>query len=1083
MKQAPQTIQEYQQAFDSYYQPLCNFAYQYVKDWDEAEDVVQAVFINLWKKRNQLEIRTKLSSYLFTATKNNALMTLRRQQYKSNYVEHIQQNAVGSYQDNNIDEEAEQLLLKEKILTAIQTLPPKCQQIFKLSKLSGLTYKEIADDMSISVKTVENQMSKALKILRTQLKNIFYILFFFLLLAEVLFAQGDNLLTRKVKIQIKKGSVQQILDLVSQQANVPIAYSSNQISLQKQVELTGEEDTLGEYLEQIAVFIPIRILERKHKILLTPQRKKKKRSFNPKSIGDKLQAAPARNYTLSGYIKDSESGEALIGATIYEPQSKQGTSTNVYGFYSLTLPAKTHELMVSYVGYTSGNLEIYLKQNIQQNAYLKLNPALEEVVVKASESEQIQELDQMSSNKLYSKKIKELPVLMGEADVIKSVQLLPGVQSVNENASGLYVRGGGPDQNLILMDGVTIYDSNHLFGFVSIFNGDAINSVELIKGGFPARYGGRLSSILDVRLKDGNNQEHHGGVTLGLFSLKGTVEGPIDKDGSSFHISGRTSWTNNSLARTLVGTDESTHLDYGFYDVHAKINHHFSPKSSLFLSAYIGEDQFYTEASPHIEVEDSKGYHHQMLPFWKTDLNWGNKLAVLRWNKIMNSQLFANFSLNYSDYNYAFSNHSTFNMLNYHDSDPNNETGLKAVSDIVDWSLKADFDFYPETKHHLKWGIGYTNHTFTPGIARFRGDDDQGFEFTQEVGLNDLPAHDYYAYIEDNIQLGELLTLNAGVHFAGFVSNDTHYSSPQPRLSMRHLVGENSALKASFGRMTQFIHLVSTPWLGMPTDLWIPSSNALRPKHANQFAVGYVSRLPHFFDISIEAYHKRFENLLEFEHDPNLWMKEELPNWEQVLEAGTGRAYGLEFLLERKIGTTTGWIAYTISKTEREFESLNNGESFPYQYDRLHDISIALSQQLSPKLSLACVWVFATGNVTTLPLDESVEELAINSSSKTTTPEEETFDNSLQRNNYRLPPYHRLDISLNWEHSFLKSKTVKGTLKAGFYNLYNRKNPSFFNQFESRNSEGNSAEESRILGLYEVNLLPVLPFITYGVEF
>ncbi|MFK7905237.1 MAG: RNA polymerase sigma-70 factor, partial [Chitinophagales bacterium] len=954
MKQAPQTIQEYQQAFDSYYQPLCNFAYQFVKDRDEAEDVVQAVFINLWKKRNELEIRTKLSSYLFTATKNNALMTLRRQQYKSNYVEHIQQSAVGSYQDN-IDDEAEQLLLKEKILTAIRTLPPKCQQIFKLSKLSGLTYKEIADDMSISVKTVENQMSKALKILRTQLKNIFYLLFFFLLLAEVLFAQGDNLLTRKVKLQIKQGSVQQILDLVSQQANVPIAYSSNQISLQKQVQLTGEEDTLGEYLEQIAVFIPIRILERKHKILLAPQRKRKKRSFNPKSISDKLQSAPARKYTLSGYIKDSENGEALIGATIYDPQSKQGTSTNVYGFYSLTLPAKPHDLMVSYVGYTSNNLEVDLKQDIQQNAYLKPNPALEEVVVKASESEQIQELDQMSSNKLYSKKIKELPVLMGEADVSKSVQLLPGVQSVNENASGLYVRGGGPDQNLILMDGVTIYDSNHLFGFVSIFNGDAINSVELIKGGFPARYGGRLSSILDVRLKDGNNQEHHGGVTLGLFSLKATVEGPIDKEGSSFHISGRTSWTNNSLARTLVGTDENTHLDYGFYDVHAKMNHHFSPKSSLFLSAYIGEDQFYTETSPNIEVEDTDGNHHKMLPFWKTDLRWSNKLAVLRWNKILNSQLFANFSLNYSDYNYAFSNHSTFNVLDYHNSNADNDIGLKAVSDIVDWSLKADFDFYPQTKHHLKWGIGYTNHTFTPGIARFRDNKDLGFEFTQEVGLNDIPADDYYAYIEDNMQIGELLTLNAGIHFAGFVSDDTHYSSPQPRLSIRQLVGENSALKASFGRMTQFIHLVSTPWLGMPTDLWIPSSSALRPKHANQFAVGYVSRLPQLFDISIEAYHKKFENLLEFGHDPNLWMKEELPNWEEVLEAGTGRAYGLEFLLERKIGTTTGWIAYTISKTERQFGSLNNGERFPYQYDRLHDISIALTQQLSPQLSVAFV--------------------------------------------------------------------------------------------------------------------------------
>ncbi|MEZ4884842.1 MAG: RNA polymerase sigma-70 factor [Chitinophagales bacterium] len=1080
MNQVPQTIQEYQQAFENFYQPLCNFAYQFVKDRDEAEDVVQAVFIKLWKKRNELEITNKLSSYLFTATKNNALMVLRRQQYKSNYAEHVQQSNVTSYTEDVQDAE-EQLLLKEKILQAIQILPPKCQQIFKLSKLSGLTYKEIADDLSISVKTVENQMSKALKILRAQLKNITYLLFFLLFLTNLLWAQESNLLSRKVKLQIKEGSIQQVLDLISKKSDVSIAYSSNQIPLQKTIQLTGNEQTLGDYLQRIIAYVPIRIVERKRKILLVSQRKKEKNSSETERITKQIPSIPTAKYTISGYIKDTESGEALIGATVYEPVSKKGTSTNVYGFYSLTLAAQSPSLMVSYVGYATTLLQINLQKDVQQDIFLASNTELEEVVVEASESEHIQELDQMSSNKLYVKKIKELPVLMGEADVIKSIQLLPGVQSVNETASGLYVRGGSPDQNLMLLDGITIYNTNHLFGFVSIFDGDAINSVELIKGGFPARYGGRLSSILDVRLKEGNNQEVHGGVTLGLFSVKASVEGPIAKGKSSFHLSTRGSLMNNKLAKTLINTGADTHIEYGFYDMSLKANHQFSATNQLFFSGYLGEDKFYTEASPHLGVEDTYGIYHAIQPFWKTDLSWGNKLAALRWNSIINAKLFSNFTINYSNYNYGFTNHYVSNTLEYNNSYVA-DIGLRATSNIRDLSLKADFDYYPTPKNHLKWGIGYTHHIFTPAIARFRDNQDHEFEFTEDVGLKRIPADDYYAYFEDNIQVSETFSLNAGIHLAGFISDNTHYVSPQPRLSARYLLGEYSALKASFARMTQFVHMVHTPWLGLPSDLWIPSTSELRPKHSNQFAVGYVHRFPELFDLSIESYYKKFENLLDFRHNPNLWMHQELPNWEHELERGNGRAYGLELLLERKIGNTTGWIGYTLSKTDRQFDGINEGERFPYEYDRRHDISMALTQQVSPQLSLGCVWVFATGNVTTLSFDETNSQFATGSSSKTTTPNEH-FDSNLERNNYRLPPYHRLDLSINWQHSFFKNKWAKGTLKAGFYNIYNRENPAYINEFESISNTGGSTEDPKILGLYEVNLLPRLPFITYGLEF
>ncbi len=1078
MKRVPQTIQEYQQAFDEYYQPLCNFAYQFVKDRDEAEDVVQTVFISLWKKRGDLKIKTKLSSYLFMAAKNNALMVLRRRQYESKYAEQVQLSVVSRYEED-VKSDEEQLLLKEKIWRAVQTLPPKCQQIFKLSKVSGLTYKEIAEDLSISVKTVENQMSKALKILRIQLKNIFYIILFVLLFTELLWAQQEGLLQRKVDLSLQKASIGKVLSLLREATNVPIAYSSNQISLQKQIEFKGTEQNLGDYLNQIAEYVPIRIVERKRKVLLVRDRKRKNLPSNPNLTRLSSSNSTSR-YTISGYVKDAESGEALIGATVYDAEYRLGASTNTYGFYSLTLPVRAYNLMVSYVGYASNSISVNLRSNVQKNVFLQTNTELEEVVVKASESEQIQELDQMSSNKLYAKKIKELPVLMGEADVIRSVQLLPGVQSVNENANGLYVRGGGSDQNLMLLDGATMYETNHLFGFVSVFDGDAINSVELIKGGFPAQYGGRLSSVLDVRLKEGNEQKHHGRATLGLFSRKLSVEGPTFQDGSSFHISGRGSWTNHSLAEQLIDVGENSYIDYGFYDIYAKLNHRFSPSSRVFLSIYTGRDEFYTEASPHIEVQDQEGAYHEIQPYWETNTKWQNELAVLRWNEILNPRLFANFTFNYSDFQYSFGNTRISNTLPY-TREEKGDVGMRGMSNILDWSFKMDFDFYSNAIHHWRGGLGYTNHLFTPGIARFRNRGEHGFEFSEDIGLNEIPADDYYTYLENTIQLRDNWSLNLGMHLAGFKSDNTHYFSPQPRISMRYLTGEFSAFKASFAKMTQFIHQVNTPWVGLPTDLWMPSSSSLKPKHSNQFALGYVHRIPAFFDVSVETYYKSFNNLLTFRHDSNLWMKESLPEWEQELEGGRGRAYGLEVLLERKIGRTTGWVAYTLSKSEQRFENINNNEWFAHQYDRRHDVSIALTQELTPQIKLGMVWVYASGNLATIPFGEDNQELVVGTNNFKTSSEDENFDNSLDLNNYRMPAYHRLDLSVNWYHTLVPSKKIKGSLKVGLYNAYNRNrgNAAYLNQYES----GGLEEDVRVLGIDEVSLLPRLPFVTYGVEF
>ncbi|MGF1566295.1 MAG: carboxypeptidase-like regulatory domain-containing protein, partial [Flavobacteriales bacterium] len=534
----------------------------------------------------------------------------------------------------------------------------------------------------------------------------------------------------------------------------------------------------------------------------------------------------AQNATISGYITDASSGEALIGATVIDSKSGKGAVANAFGFYSLTLPQDSVKLRVSFIGFDSQFRTLKLTGNVSFNFELSGSVNLQEVEVVGERVENQVEQSQMSRIDVSLDKVKALPVLFGERDVLKTIQLMPGVQSGTEGASGLYVRGGGPDQNLILLDGVPIYNASHLFGFFSIFNTDALNSVELIKGGFPAEYGGRLSSVIDMRMKEGNAKKLKGEGGIGLIASRLTLEGPIVKDKTSFMVSGRRTYI-DVLARPLIrAASNGTDGGYFFYDLNAKINHKFSDKSRLYLSGYLGRDRFfasdtYRYGSGADRTEES----------FRAELGWGNAIAALRWNYIFSPRLFSNTTVTYSQYDFSVG--SSIETRNIGGNGEEQEVGISYNSGIRDWGGKIDFNYYPVPDHRVKFGGGYTYHTFVPGISRLN-DVTDGALSELTFGADEIYAHEFASYIQDDWTVNDRLRINGGLHFSGFFVRDEEYFSLQPRISGRYLLSELTALKASYAHMAQFLHLLSNAGIGLPTDLWVPPTDEIRPQFADQ---------------------------------------------------------------------------------------------------------------------------------------------------------------------------------------------------------------------------------------------------------
>lgn len=785
-----------------------------------------------------------------------------------------------------------------------------------------------------------------------------------------------------------------------------------------------------------------------------------------------LAAQSAQKFTISGYVSDAESGEKLIAATVFDKKSKLGTVTNTYGFFSLTVPGDSVFLTASYLGFQSQTMPIFLRENVKLNLELLPAAALKEVEIKAEKYERIEERAQMSRIDVPIEQIKHIPAMLGETDVLKALQLLPGVSSGGEGQAGLYVRGGSADQNLILLDGVPVYNANHLFGFFSVFNADAIKDVTLTKGGFPARYGGRLSSVIEINMKEGNENEFHGEGSIGLVASKLTLEGPIQKGKSSFIVSGRRTYI-DILTRPLIKagfkSDGSSGVaGYYFYDFNAKANHRFSEKDRLYLSFYAGKDNFYLN----VTEKDSEGNFQDEYKL-NTGLGWGNITTALRWNHILSPKLFANATATFS--RYKFLTETGASDRSKEGSEPWTEYSfnLEYFSGIDDVAAKVDFDYLPTPDHFIKFGASGIYHTFHPGEFNTQIiDSEKNTNIKTKLGQPNVFASELAAYIEDDWKVNDVVRINGGLHFSGFVPKGKSYGSVQPRFNIRYLLDGGYSLKGAFSTMRQYIHLLTNETIGLPTDLWLPTTAIVKPQDSWQAAIGAAKTVGQDYEVSIEAYYKEMKNVISFREGASLF---EFSDWQTRVTQGDGTAYGAEFFVQKKKGRLSGWVGYTLSWSWREFADINFGKRYPYKYDHRHDFEIVGTYKINNRVRVSGTWVYSTGNAVTFGTSKyqtpSPYSGQFQSYFYTTT-------HTPERNNFRYPSYNRLDFGIEFTK---KKKRHERTWSFGAYNGYNRKNP-FFLYLETR-TEYENGQQVETSKLKQASLFPIIPYFNYAFKF
>ncbi len=761
----------------------------------------------------------------------------------------------------------------------------------------------------------------------------------------------------------------------------------------------------------------------------------------------------AQKYSISGYIKDAENGEALLGATIYVQEIMGGTTSNLYGYYAITLPPGVYNLTFSFIGYRDIEMEVDLMNHIKMDIELeRKREILQPIVVTDQSSNANVTSSEMSVIKLDIKTIERVPALMGEVDIIKTLQLLPGVQASGEGASGFSVRGGSKDQNLILIDEAIVYNASHLMGFFSVFNNDAIKEVKLYKGDIPAMYGGRLSSLLDIRQKDGNMKTFTGKGGIGTIASRFTFEGPIIKDNASFIVAGRRSYAD--LFLKLSPREELRNNILYFYDLNTKINLIAGENDRLFASAYLGRD-----------IVSLKG--DENTPPFK--MGWGNKTFTLRWNHLFGPNLFSNFSLIYSNYDYALGIEDDIQ-------------GFEWVSDLEDFAVKADFGYYYNSNIILRFGVQSIYHTFLPGFARGKGQE----TIFKELKVPGSKAIESGAYISSEHKISTLFSIDYGIRFSLFQNigpgtiynfdknfnalDSTRYkegvlfntySGWEPRISFKLMIDEYSSIKGSYNRTMQFIHLASNSTIGTPLDIWLPSSPNIAPQTSDQVAVGYFRNLfENRLETSVELYYKMMENQIDFKDHANLMLNPKIEGEIRVAEA---TSFGIELLIRKQLGKFTGWIGYTLSKTERRSPWINNGKVYYSPFDRTHDLSVVANYQLNDQWSFGATWVFATGAPVTFPTGRfEYEGMLVPVYS--------------DRNSYRMPDYHRLDIAVTRDGKKSEDKKWNSSWTFSVYNLYNRHNAFSIYFVENEN-------DPNILEAEMIYLFPIIPAITYNFNF
>jgi hypothetical protein len=762
-------------------------------------------------------------------------------------------------------------------------------------------------------------------------------------------------------------------------------------------------------------------------------------------------------FSLNGYVKDTLTGESIIGATIVVNGQSKGVTSNQYGFYSITLNEGNYTLNISHISYQGKSVDINLSANQSLNFdILPKSAALTDVVVYSKRRDGNVKNAQMGKIDLTISQIRNIPAFMGEVDLLKAIQLLPGVRNAGEGNAGFYVRGGGPDQNLIMLDDAVVYNTGHLFGFFSIFNSDAIKNVTLIKGGMPAQYGGRLSSVVDVTMKDGNINKLQMDGGIGLIASRFSIQGPLKKDKASFIISARRTYIDGLVKPFIKKTSNFYGSGYYFYDLNAKVNYRFSEKDRLYISGYFGRDVF--------DFNNSKRS-------FKTNIPWGNSTATVRWNHVFNRRLFNNTTLVYNDYKFSFNA-----------KQENFEIGL--YSGIKDGTIKSDFDYYPLPNHKLKFGGLLTYHRFTPNVVSGRQDsivfkpNNEGLKYAAESAV----------YIQDDWEIGEKWKINYGLRWSSFTQIGPYtryirdadgnkldstvytnfkpvktYGGLEPRITIRYAINDETSVKAAVTRNYQYIHLVSNSGNTLPTDLWVPSTYIVKPQISWLYSGGLFKNFAdNKFETSLELYYKDMQNQVEYKEGYTPGLND--PENEFVF--GKGWSYGAEFLVSKLKGRITGWVGYTLSWTWRRFADLNEGEKYPTKYDRRHDMSIVANYEASKKWKFGAVFVYGTGNAITLP-----ERFYIINGVLT--------QEYSKLNQYRMKAYHRIDFSATYTPIAKKKRKVTGYWVFSIYNAYSRLNP-YFIYFDQSGSPatGDLKVESR-----QVSLFPILPAITWNFKF
>lgn len=773
-----------------------------------------------------------------------------------------------------------------------------------------------------------------------------------------------------------------------------------------------------------------------------------------------------QKFTVSGTIKDGSNGETMKNVLVTlvncdDYRQGENVFTNQAGFYSATAPKGKYIFQIRYLGYKTITDTIVLTKNIIRNQELAVDAiTTDEVVIQGqAEDHNVQSVD-IGKMEMKIETIKALPALFGEVDVLKSVQLLPGIQSGGEGNTGFYVRGGGSDQNLILLDETTIYNAGHLFGFFSVFNADAVKNVEITKSGMPAYYGGRLASVLDVSQKEGNMKKFEVDGGVGLIFSRITIQGPIKKEKCSFIISGRRTYIDVLVQPFLKKTSPLKGTKFFFYDLNGKINIIINDKHRLFLGGYYGNDIYgFKSASGNTQIQ----------------FRWGNAAASLRWNYIINSQLFLNTTASFTNYDFA----TDMGMDIY---------SMNMNSGVQDYSLKSELTYMPAIPHTFKFGVHYIFHRFRPNDFSVEAGENQSLSLPK---INPYYAHDLAIYVNDEFDIFKWWKVNAGLRYTHFehIGSFTRYvfdeygalsdsiiykagerikqyNYVEPRLSMRFLIDSNTSIKASYTLNYQYIHQVALSSISLPTDVWMPSTDIVRPQIGSQYSVGvYRNFYRNMFETYIDFYYKDMKNLVEYKDGINL--SDVSQNPDQMYVFGKGWSYGMEVFFKKAKGRFSGFIGYTLSYTKRKFDDLNGGEPFYAKYDRRHDISINLNYEIiRNKLSVSAVWVFATGNTMTIPVGYYFLAGSL-------------ITEYSKRNEYRIDPYHRLDLSLNW--TIVKRKRFETGLNLSVYNVYNRKNP-FFIFFET---ETNYTQDTFDLTTkaYQMSLFPILPSISWNFKF